>query len=1252
MIVCALVLATFCFSVRAAGKDPKRGLNTRLFVVPVPGEVTIDGELDDWDLSGQILSYNSEETRGRKNGRMALMYDDEALYIGARVQDPNPMMNRHDPEANPDKVWNADSVQVRLIIDRDEGYPVNYAKYRNAPDGNNVIQHLLLWYYTDGQSPWLQLRKDMDYKVPQEWEPYGLVSPDGFEAAYRKHEDGLGYTLEYRIPWETLDAENPPQAGDVVAGSIQYNWSKPSGLRIDAGKAPWARDVVSGGGFPYQSASCWGKFIFAETNDIPPLGSEATEEVEKPTPLSFDYELSDDGVVTVSLWDQDDVLVRNVVCQKKREAGTVTEKWDGLDFKGDPIPEGEYQWKGIYHDPITTEFLLSVHNSGNPPYKTADGTGGWGADHGDPTTVERYGDQMILAWKVGEAGRAIIRVTADGQKEAAADRGNATVLAVDENGHRVFAANSKHGPGHVKLFDARDFRPINFPSGRGQPERPTAGKETKGITVSGLAYGNGRLYVAYRDRNLVAVNDGKSGDLIETRRVPQPGRIALAPNGSLLAISGEQIVRVGRNGTSAVADDHLDEPAGIDIGPDGRIYVTNRGGRQNVAVFSPKGKHIRDIGLRGGRPRLGRFNPAGMLQPAGCAVGPDNRLWVAENIDYPKRVSVWSTQSGENVAEYFGASAYSPTVSMDPNHPDEVYCHNVLWKVALDEGTKAPYSTLWRPLKANQPPAPSGGFGGVGIRVFTGPDNRQYGSRNNVLYRRDGPIFKPIVMFFRKGEFPVTAESDRYEKGIQYAWIDRNGNQTIDPPEIQQTARVGKRGGGFTWVDEDLNLYTPTTGRYGRQNGLLWSPHEIRENGTPDYDFQHPESLPFAARNRFTPVWTDPQDGALYQNSTVRKQNRVAFGRWTTDGDRLWGIPGTLFWKRTIGMKRPGPGDMYALTAGLGVAGDFTGVATYYSGYHILTRDGQYVSMIMNPPASEGLGPNKLLVELFTGNLIRLTESGRYLLLTGDQDGRVMEVHGLDTVRELGGGTWTMTDERLARVQKARQKYQERKASKQVLVINRGKDQLKEAGAVRSMVDAELGFAARAARDAENLYVRFDVTSPHPLTNSISDPTTMFTGGNCLDIQMATDPNAREDREEPAPGDLRLLITRQNGKTKAVLFEPEVDGFDGEPIKLESPVDEETFDRITLVHGVTLDYEPAEDGFRATVTIPLDILDWKPVSGQGVKMDLGYVFGDDSGRNALARTYWSNNGFEANIVDDIPDESRLNPEFWGTAVVE
>lgn len=1224
--VAVVLILALCTCVSTFAGDPKRGIHQRLFIVPAPGEVTIDGKLEEWDLSGQVFSYISEESRERKNGRMAMMYDQKAIYIGAEIEDPNPMMNRHDPQANPDKVWNADSVQVRLVIDRAEQYPAAYTKFDKSKYGNNVLQHLLLWYYTDGEEPGLQLRKDMDYKVPADWKPDGLVSPEGFDAVYRKTSD-TSYTFEYRIPWTTLDAKNPPRAGDIVSGTIQYNFSRPDGLKIDSGRGAWARDVISGGGFPWQSTSCWGKFIFAETNNVPTVTKATAEDREKPTPLEFNYNLPEDGVITASLWDKDNILVRNIVCQEDRKAGQITEKWDGLDFRGKPIPPGEYTWKGIRHEPITTEFLLSVHNSGTPPYKTSDGTGGWGADHTDPVTAEAFGDDMILAWPFGEAGWGLIRVGPDGDKKASSARGNATCLATDPQTHRVFAGNPGKFRG-VRVFDGRDFRPINMSQDRGKPEVPPGGTK-QANRVTGLVYHADNLYVAYGPRNLIGVNDGTTGELVATWKVPEPGRLAAAKDGSILAISENSVMKIRNGKSSRLIDSHLQDPAGIAIDDAGRIYVTNKGDSQNVSVFTPAGQHLKNIGKTGGRPRVGRYEAGGMLEPTGCAIGAQGRLWVAEHIDAPKRISVWDTESGKNVDEFFGGSSYSTWVMMDPTRPGEAFCHNVLWKIDLDKGTKRPYSTLWRSTGADVPPGPPvGSSHGNGLGVVTATNGRQYGwGHKRVLYLRDGPVFKPVLQFMK----------DR-------VWVDDNDNQRREDDEYRPVADLGRRPQPIEWVDEDLTLYS------GR-NRTIFKVQRIREDGVPIYDFENPEQLPFGAYNPQGPtMFVDPRDGTLYQNHAPRDRDVVGFARWTRDGERMWGIRGTLFWKRTLSMPKPGVGDLYALTAPLGVAGDFTGAATYYSGYHILTRDGVYVSMIMNPPASEGLGPNKVMCELFTGRMIRLRDSGRYLLLTGDQDGRIMEVHGLDTVRDLEGGTWQMTEEKLAKVKEAQRAFQE--SEKETLVVNRWRKQLDDAEPVDRQLRGELDFAARTAWDSDNLYVRYDVQSPNPLVNSVSDPQSIFVGGNCLDVQLATNTDAPADRKEPAPGDVRLIITRQKGKTMAVMFEPEVQGFDGEPILLESPVDRETFDRIRVVEGIGLDYQEKAEGFTATATIPLDVLGWNPVSGQGVKMDVGYIFGDKTGRNALKRAYWSNNSFEANVVNDLPDESRLNPEFWGTAVVE
>ena len=51
-------------------------------------------------------------------------------------------------------------------------------------------------------------------------------------------------------------------------------------------------------------------------------------------------------------------------------------------------------------------------------------------------------------------------------------------------------------------------------------------------------------------------------------------------------------------------------------------------------------------------------------------------------------------------------------------------------------------------------------------------------------------------------------------------------------------------------------------------------------------------------------------------------------------------------------------------------------------------------------------------------------------------------------------------------------------------------------------------------------------------------------------------------------------------------------------------------------------------------------------------MDLGYIFGNETGNQVAARLYWNNSSFSSHVTYDIPSESRLEPAEWGTAFVE
>ncbi len=263
-----VVLAVVCLflSVVAFG-DVGRGRHKKVYVVPRSGEVKIDGKLGDWDLSGQIWIYVVSETAEMQSAKYAMMYDSEALYISGDVRDLTPMMNRHDPEVDPDKAWDADVCQIFMTLDPSLPYPVSMASHL----GNETDKActMFLWYYTDKREPNLVVLKAMTFcnALRPDLGARGVMPRNAYQAAFERSADGRGYVFEYRIPWSTLGMK-ASKAGDILSGTICFFWGTADGLKT-AGGAAWAYDVMSRPGFPFQASDCWGKIIFSEKGNLP-----------------------------------------------------------------------------------------------------------------------------------------------------------------------------------------------------------------------------------------------------------------------------------------------------------------------------------------------------------------------------------------------------------------------------------------------------------------------------------------------------------------------------------------------------------------------------------------------------------------------------------------------------------------------------------------------------------------------------------------------------------------------------------------------------------------------------------------------------------------------------------------------------------------------------------------------------------------------------------------------------------------------
>ncbi|MFW6038969.1 MAG: FlgD immunoglobulin-like domain containing protein, partial [bacterium] len=966
--------------------------------------------------------------------------------------------------------------------------------------------------------------------------------------------------------------------------------------------------------------------------DLPP---------EQPLPLTFRYELPREGETTIQLFNQDNESVRILVPQQRRPEGINTESWDGLDDDGEPLPAGEYTWRGVVHDPLEMKYRFSVHNSGNPPHPTDDNTGGWGGDHGEPRAALALEDGMILAWSSAEYGWGIIRVDLDGQKQWGSKR-TAEHLATD--GERLFVAGGHgwSGRGGVKVLDLTDSRPLNFQPGVEQLPAPDGAGEPE---VTGLACDGERIYVAYGERDVIGVYD-LNGELKEQWEVSEPGRLAMRADGSLAAFSGRRAVAVNDGAVSELIAEPLAEPRGLAVSDDDEIYVAQAGERQQVRVFDADGNELRTIGKTGGRPAKGAYDPAGMYEPGGIDLDARGRLWVAETTDGPKRISVWDSETGENVDEFFGSSAYFAYGHIDPARPDEILTHHVLWEIDWDTYETRPVTTVWRKTEPNMIPpiAPHGRSDGV-PRMVTADNGRQYMYGRNgflsILMRRDGDLFKPFLATIRvvhghgrTAELPVITENeDRFPNG-NYLWQDRNDDQQVQADELLRLPGNRQFNNTFFSLDKDLSLYL--------SKGYRLEPVEVTEDGRPVYDFDQAEEVP---------VRGAPQsDGYVYPrfgDGTIARLDPQT-------GEALWRYTDIANWKGALDKPVVGPGRLWGTTGRMGVAGDYLAYMTYFGVNHLFHTNGTYVAALLEDKRTiTEAGAHLGQPEGQGGTFVQLEIDGeeRHFIIHGGQDTRVWEVLGLDSMELLSGGTYRHTEDNRATAREALAEWEAATADETKLVIRSSKDALTDAEPVVGEVDDQRRFEARLARDAENLYVRYDVSTSHPLTNATSEQQIIFRGGNCLDIQLATDPDADPQRKTPAPGDVRLLVTRQDDQPFAMLYRPRVEGFDGERIVLNSPTGEESFDAIEQMH-VNLDYQRTDNGFIATVTVPLEGIGLDLAAGETIRMDLGYIFGNAEGTRTAARAYVHNDSFTANVVDDIPHESRLEPAEWGEAEAE
>ena len=288
---------------------------------------------------------------------------------------------------------------------------------------------------------------------------------------------------------------------------------------------------------------------------------------------------------------------------------------------------------------------------------------------------------------------------------------------------------------------------------------------------------------------------------------------------------------------------------------------------------------------------------------------------------------------------------------------------------------------------------------------------------------------------------------------------------------------------------------------------------------------------------------------------------------------------------------------------------------------------------------------------------LNATPSGDVYLVAGKTHSSLLRLAGFEHVQRLDLGTVSVP-ERLASAPMLMVSPEEKGQQRKSLTVGLASDGAHTTdgdlgdwqGASWIEIDAQLGITAALAADSDSLYLALRTGRDDLLANSgASGAPYDFTTGGGIDLYLGR-PDADPDRDEPAPGDRRLFVTKTQGTLRATLFEQAAGektsgaGRIGKPletdVRYESPIGSVSMARVAdLTSVVAL----GERQGNYEVAIPLSALDRSFSDGQSMLGDIGVLLGD--GTSTRQRVYWNNQ--TNRIVSDLPGEARLMPQHWG-----
>lgn len=1082
-----------------------------------------------------------------------------------------------------------------------------------------------------------------------------------------------------------------------------------------------------------RDASAWTVFSLADYR---------AEQERRAQRIAIDFAQPFDGKASIVIENAEGRRVRNLVTGQPLKAGAHEFVWDGLDEDGLLVSPGDYRWRAISHPGIRPEMQMYFYAPGERPWARHT----WLADHSNPVAAAAFGDRVTLGAPVAESGNNIVLTDLDGQVLTTANLSSfiglgRLFLALGPD--RIYALN-EGSPGYESVRKDADGNDYVYGEltlvtwDHAGTQQRYKGKNGEHVVIAykkplsegsgwrkdrlkltlrnlrGAVYLDGRLYLSLHDENRILIIDPADGAEAGDIAVPSPGPIA-TDGKALYGLSGSHIFRVAAPKPGATAamlfacklsapikEDSVETEGtpltatGMAVNAAGEIFLSDNGVDQNIKVYNARGKLLRELGSRGGRASRGAWKADDVRHPHGIAIDSRGRLWLAENEEAPKRISVWDTNTGRVTKEIFGPTPYGGSgAGFDPADATRWFAAGSMWKLDYKTKEAAIQSVLFHRTKPGQL---ADIVDGHNIRTIHHGDRTFLFAKGRTLqifelmpdgsariravlgslsgFQADSPrfsvpaVFKEhpllkdeLTAFVQKsgkfGDYLRNETASKNARDYTVLWTDVNGDEVAQVDEVQVTGK-GPRLNIPYWstLSPGLDL------GFIVENEKTWARGTLKlrgflPSGTPDWSLADAFATAVPLRD-YSPgnlqaTMMDDRGRILINASPMVGIDPDGSVRWRLRND----------WAGVHGSHRAPLPETGVMQGTLGYLGDAPfdeqGEITVLNGNHgrffALTTDGIYLDEFFDDVrVALERNPNRVGGEAFGGYFSKDAKTGRYILQAGHGAYRIYEMKGMDRLVR-SAGELAVNAEQLAAAQKLNEARVARDTVRKETVLRAAAATGAGPADWPGAWTAEWGNATRpfpharvkALRDGDALVLGYEVKDPTPWLNNGVAQNLLFKTGDAVDFQFSTDASATATRGDAAVGDRRLLIANFQDKPVAILYDYRVPGTES-PVLFNSPWRSARVDRVSVVEAADIKVTKTKTGYTVVARIPLAALGLPAEGGKTLLADFGVIYGDEAGESNILRSYWANPS--TGLVNDVPGETMINPSLWGVLKTE